>query len=176
MVYYMRHGQSEANVKGLFAGQYNNSPLTEKGKEQAASAAAYLKKNNISIDRIITSPLDRTKNTAQIVAGELGLPPELITQDDRLIEYDMGSFTGTPIRPISSQEITEHPETEDPHAFRKRVMTAVDEAEAMPGAALIVSHDGVGRMLEATRQGLDPMHFYDIPQPQNGRVVKLSLS
>lgn len=42
MIYFIRHGESEANLKHVFAGQKDNSLLTEKGKEQAFSWYATL--------------------------------------------------------------------------------------------------------------------------------------
>ena len=41
-VYFVRHGESKANVEGKFAGQKENSELTDKGKEQARQAAKNL--------------------------------------------------------------------------------------------------------------------------------------
>ncbi len=57
MIYFVRHGESEANLKGVFAGQRDNSLLTEKGKQQARVTAQNIKNKGILIDRIISSPL-----------------------------------------------------------------------------------------------------------------------
>jgi broad specificity phosphatase PhoE len=51
-IYFLRHGESEANVKGTFAGQRENSSLTEKGKAQAKDAALDLIKKKIKPQKI----------------------------------------------------------------------------------------------------------------------------
>lgn len=59
-IYFVRHGESEANLQGLFAGQKDDSILTEKGREQAKITAQNIKIQIPKIDRIICSPLKRT--------------------------------------------------------------------------------------------------------------------
>jgi len=59
MIYFVRHGESEANLKGVFAGQQENSILSEKGKIQAKETANKIKLEGIKIDLIISSPLKR---------------------------------------------------------------------------------------------------------------------
>ena len=94
-VLYVRHGQSETNLRGVFAGGNDDTRLTDLGREQAKNAGKELK--GIKIDRIICSPLSRTYETAQIIAKELGLSVNKIQKDERLKEYDVGTGNGTPI-------------------------------------------------------------------------------
>lgn len=82
--YFLRHGQSEANLKGLFAGQREDSPLTAKDFEQAKAAAEELKL--LHIDRIISSPLQRTRQTAEIVAKIIGFDIGNIEFDERILD------------------------------------------------------------------------------------------
>jgi phosphohistidine phosphatase len=56
-------------------------PLTRKGRAQAARLGAFLLATGVRPDRIITSPLVRARQTAEIVGEALGLTPE---EDDRL--------------------------------------------------------------------------------------------
>ncbi|MSR70561.1 hypothetical protein EXS62_00770 [Candidatus Kaiserbacteria bacterium] len=93
----MRHGQAIYNTKDLtdHKGDPHN-PLTETGRLQAAATAAELKSK--SIDLIITSPLLRTRETAAIVARELGVPESAVMVDERLVEVDFGRFDGGPIQ------------------------------------------------------------------------------
>lgn len=175
MIYFIRHGESVANAKGLFAGQRDDSPLTSKGQLQARQAAADFINKGIKVDRIVTSPLLRTKETAAIVAADIELELADIFIDPRLLEYDMGDFSGTPIRGISSAELTAHPEAEDPLEFQQRVMSALKELDAHALKTLVVSHAGVGRIIEATKQGIDLRHFYDIEGYPNAQVITLML-
>ena len=71
-VYFIRHGQSVANIDELEQGP--EEPLSEKGKEQAQFVAKRLK--DIPITRIIASPHLRTKQTAAVVGEALKLPIE----------------------------------------------------------------------------------------------------
>ena len=88
MIIFLRHGQAENNTKRILAGRTDGIPLTRNGIEQAERIAKYLKPLNISA--IYSSPIERAKHTAEIVAENNSMDYEL---DDRLIEIDMGKFT-----------------------------------------------------------------------------------
>lgn len=96
MIYFIRHGESEANVKKVFAGQKEDSLLTDEGREQAKITAKEIIKEGLKIDKIYSSPLKRASETAKIIAEELGFDASEIIIEERVIEYDMGSLTGTP--------------------------------------------------------------------------------
>lgn len=70
-VYLIRHGQSEDNVAPVF--QSPDSPLNEKGKNQAGKIAERIK--NIDHDVLISSPFRRTKETALIISRATGKEP-----------------------------------------------------------------------------------------------------
>ena len=88
MIIFLRHGQAENNVKRILAGRTGGVTLTKTGIEQAGRIAKYLKPLDISA--IYSSPIERAKHTAEIVAENNSLDYQL---DDRLIEIDMGKFT-----------------------------------------------------------------------------------
>ena len=83
----MRHGEAIDNAKHILdpKGDPNNH-LTEKGKQEAIFASKELKRK--SIDIIITSPFLRTRETAEVVRQELGLPESVVVIDDRLHEFN----------------------------------------------------------------------------------------
>ncbi|MEA2098358.1 MAG: class I tRNA ligase family protein, partial [Patescibacteria group bacterium] len=85
----LRHGESENNVKDIKAGQLDGYPLTKKGIKQVEEAVEILKKEKI--DFIISSPILRTKQTADLVNNVLKV--ERI-EDERIKEYDFGSWNG----------------------------------------------------------------------------------
>jgi len=77
MIYFVRHGQSEANVilknNGILCfDKHYNTPLTDLGKKQAKETAQILK--NKKIDIIITSELDRAIKTAEIINENKKIP------------------------------------------------------------------------------------------------------
>lgn len=88
-VIFLRHGQAKNNLERILTGRTPNVPLTEKGIEQAENIAKFLEQ--MSISAIYSSPIERAKHTAEIVAKHNSLD---VTIDDRLIELDMGKFTG----------------------------------------------------------------------------------
>lgn len=69
-LYILRHGQTEFNVKKLVQGRCD-SPLTDLGRHQAQTAAAWLKAHGVVPDKVVSSPLGRAMDTAQLVATEL---------------------------------------------------------------------------------------------------------
>lgn len=90
ILYIIRHGQTEWNVKHKFQGQAN-SELTKKGVEEAIMLGKSLKQRNEEIDLIVASPLKRTVHTTQLINDSLGLDVEY---DDRLKEINVGDFEG----------------------------------------------------------------------------------
>jgi len=96
-IIFLRHGQAKNNTERILAGRTPGIPLTEKGIDQAQKAAEFLEQMNIS--RIYSSPIERAKHTAEIVGKQNSVD---VTIDERLIELDMGKFTGMPYDEIFS--------------------------------------------------------------------------
>jgi len=174
MIYFLRHGESIANVNNVFAGQKDDTPLTEHGRLQARDAAKEIQ-STIKINRIIASPLVRTKETAEIIANVIEFPIKNIEFDKRIVEYDMGEITGSPIRKVTSKELTSAKGAEDPSRFQDRVLNLLKELDLHQGNILIVSHAGVGRIIEAYKRQIDPLEFYDIEPYPNAHITKLDI-
>jgi 2,3-bisphosphoglycerate-dependent phosphoglycerate mutase len=85
----MRHGQAENNVNRILVGRHVEAHLTAYGKRQVARTAIYLKE--LSIDRILASPVIRTIETAKIVCEVLDKEFEV---DERLYEIELGKLVG----------------------------------------------------------------------------------
>ncbi|ATL71708.1 bifunctional RNase H/acid phosphatase [Nocardia terpenica] len=85
----LRHGQTELSVQRRYSGR-GNPPLTALGREQAARAAKYLATRG-DIAAVVTSPLDRARETADAAAQALGVPVRVL---DGLIETDFGAWEG----------------------------------------------------------------------------------
>jgi len=172
-IYFLRHGESIATVEGLFAGQKNNSPLSELGVEQAKRVANEVK--TLNIDRIITSGLVRARQTASEVAKVIGFDEDRIEIDDRITEYDMGAITGTPIRKVTSLELVSSEGAEDPLRFRNRIFSFLRDYKETTDNILLVSHAGVDRMIQATKLGMKPEQFYSLPPLPNAHAIKMDL-
>src|SRR2546427_11702585 len=85
--YFVRHGESEGNAARIFTGQ-SDSPLTGRGRRQAAAVADELAK--VKFDRIVSSDLARSRDTAEVIAKRRGIPVEVVKD---LREIDVGERT-----------------------------------------------------------------------------------
>jgi broad specificity phosphatase PhoE len=173
-IYFLRHGESEANVRGVFAGQKDNAELSNLGIEQARKAGEELKP--LGIQRIVASGLKRTNRTAHEVAIVIGFDETKIELDDRILEYDMGALTSTPLREVTSQELTSADGAEDAIAFKNRILSFLRQYKDSPEIILVVSHGGVGRAIEAAKQGVDPHELFSMPLYPNASPVLLDLA
>jgi probable phosphoglycerate mutase len=88
-LYFVRHGQSEANVAHVISNRGRVHGLTALGREQAAQTAAAL--GDAGVSRIFSSPLLRAEQTAAILSEAWGVPYEIT---DALREYDCGVLEG----------------------------------------------------------------------------------
>jgi broad specificity phosphatase PhoE len=116
--YFVRHGQSAGNKDGKIQGR-QDSPLTNAGREQARKTGRWLASR--SIDRIYTSPLSRSRETAEIFSTEgKNLPVQPL---DELLELDTGIFSGMSFKEIAVR----HPEIY--RSFQTRSWEVVPRAE-----------------------------------------------
>ncbi|MFA6386760.1 MAG: histidine phosphatase family protein [Candidatus Paceibacterota bacterium] len=173
MIYFVRHGESEANERKVFAGQRDDSLLTSNGREQAKATAQEIIKEGLKIDVIYSSPLKRAYETAEIIAKEIGFDVSKIIIEKRITEYDMGSLTGTPWHTISSSILVEAENAEDPKMFSNRVYTCISELSKSTKNILLSSHAGVGRVLETFKKSIDAKLFYDLPAYKNASITKI---
>ena len=88
-LYFVRHGQSEANVQMVISNRDLFHPLTELGRQQTEALARSL--TDVPVAAIYASPIVRAAQTAQIVAAAKGLPVEIA---DALREPDCGIMEG----------------------------------------------------------------------------------
>ena len=68
----LRHGQSQWNLENRFTG-WKDVPLTDQGKEEAKKAGQLLKKNNVKIEFVFSSVLQRANKTAEIALKQSSL-------------------------------------------------------------------------------------------------------
>ncbi len=95
----LRHGESVGNVESRWQGQ-SEYPLTDTGREQARALAERWKNEEVIFDLIISSPLIRTRETAEILAEALDLKIEF---DPLWLERDIGEFSG-----LTAHEVREN--------------------------------------------------------------------
>ena len=93
----LRHGATDWNRQGLFQGRTDN-PLNDDGIAQAHAAAEKLRA--VELGYVVSSPLLRAVQTAEIIANASS---RTVTVDQGLIELDFGSFEGRPVRELMMQ-------------------------------------------------------------------------
>lgn len=173
-----RHGETADNAERRFQGR-RNPPLNVRGREQARALARQLAGEEIAA--LWASPLLRAAETAEIVAGTLGLP---VQPDPRLAEIDVGDWAGR----TYAEVFLEHPgELErwaaGDLAFRfpggeslaeqsARVVAALEEIRAGAVPALVVCHGGVIRVAQRAL-GRGGGEDAELAQVGNGTVHRL---
>lgn len=88
-LYFVRHGESEANVHRIVSNRGFQHGLTKKGFAQAQALAEQLKA--VPVDLIFSSPLKRAVQTAEILGRDHNLD---YTVTDTLREFDCGVMEG----------------------------------------------------------------------------------
>jgi broad specificity phosphatase PhoE len=84
-LYFVRHGESEANTRHIISNRESTFPLTPKGVQQAEALAAKIR--GIPFDAIFSSPVLRARETTDILSAALGIPYQVT---EALREYDCG--------------------------------------------------------------------------------------
>jgi broad specificity phosphatase PhoE len=134
----VRHGQTDANARGLLLGRAD-PPLSDVGRAQAAALVARVPADA----RVVASPLRRARETA----AAFGRPVDV---DERWIELDYGEFDGKPVADVPRELWAAW--RADPHfvpaggeslaMLGTRVRAACDALldEARDGDVVVVSH------------------------------------
>jgi probable phosphoglycerate mutase len=104
---FIRHGQTDWNRDDRLQGS-TDIPLNDAGRAQAHEAAALLRGEGWEV--IVSSPLMRARDTAQIIADDLNI--ELGPSYPELVERDYGSHEGD----SSSEMVALHPDRDYPGA------------------------------------------------------------
>jgi broad specificity phosphatase PhoE len=160
MIYFVRHGQSEANEAGRFAGT-TNSPLTDNGRLDAFEIAAKLKAMGVRPSRIVSSSLSRARDTAIIIAMQLGSAVDEIIIDGYFNEYDFGDLNDQLKQGVGSEEFMQTPNREEPEVLYARLRDGWNAYAQLSGDTLIVSHSFVRLGIECALNGGDMALFHD---------------
>ena len=145
----LRHGESVGNAESRWQGQ-TDFPLTDQGRTQAQALGERWKRQKMKFDFVISSPLSRARETAEIIASKLGL---LVEFDPLWLERDNGEFAG-----LTAQEVRQnftHPDFTTPYdpvgmdgegdweLFLRAGQALHDLLKREPARYLIVSHGGL---------------------------------
>ncbi|MBD2360023.1 histidine phosphatase family protein [Anabaena minutissima FACHB-250] len=183
----VRHGQSTYNTERRIQGRTDVSRLTEKGRSDASKVGKAL--SNIAFNAIYSSPLQRAKQTADIIYGELASDSgksSVVQTSDQLMEIDLPLWAEM----LSSDVQQKFPEDyriwhEHPDEFQMLVNDTGGIREHFPVLAvyeqarqfwqeilphhqgetiLIVGHNGINRALISTALGIHPNRYHSVQQ------------
>jgi broad specificity phosphatase PhoE len=148
----IRHSLTIANEQGLLMGSVLNSPLSEKGRALARAKGLTLKASGYIPDKVYTSKLLRTKQTAEIILNTLGSdiqPVEL----EWLIERDFGKYDGRPLQELLDgfDEYGPNPPTiETVEHFVERIRRGLERIKQESNSfTLIVTHSNTINVMKA---------------------------
>jgi broad specificity phosphatase PhoE len=154
-VFGVRHGESEWNLLGLCNDDPNRpGDLTARGRRQVMAAAERL--IGQPVDRVYCSPLPRTRQSAALIAGRLGVA---LTVDDRLRDIRSG-FDGQPVAEylaaIAQDPVhAEPPGGESLAQHAARVHAFLDWLRRQPlRAVVLVAHEETLRAFKARAEGI----------------------
>jgi probable phosphoglycerate mutase len=180
-IYFVRHGQSEMNVSGHFAGAVTDTPLTEEGRNQAKAAGKQLQDEGILIDIIVSSPLSRAHETARHIAKEIDYNLDGIILHKDLVERHFGILEGTL---FGAGPVTPKAHSSDPYAYENildaekiadmqaRADRIIEYLYSLPEEnILIVSHGHFGRALRRSVNNHPITEFGETFE--NAKIIKL---
>lgn len=152
-VYLLRHGQSEANVRGILAGPDNSVNLSEKGRRESRIVSKHLQK--IEFTHIYSSPISRCLQTIDPLTSAKPQIPLLL--EERIQEMNYGDWNGKDLKSLSKKREWKSiqnqpskfkfPQGESFTQLRKRVQSFLNEVESKTGPILVVSHGDVIKMI-----------------------------
>ncbi len=164
----VRHGETDWNLRKCFQGQID-VPLNERGLDQARRLARQLHSEGLRFDAVVSSDLNRARQTAEPACRLLGLT---LRSDAAWREQAFGVLEGQSVDALRS----EHPElhaqwqrhdpdyalpggAESRREFSARILTAAHHLAAHHRGArvLVLTHGGALDMLWRAAQGL-PLH------------------
>jgi len=117
LVLLVRHGLTAGTGKVL-TGRTPGIPLDDRGRDQASALATRLA--CVPLDAIVTSPLERCRQTAEAIAAARNGHPVAVSEEEQLAEVQYGDWTGKPLRQLAKEPLW-------------RVVQAHPSAAAFPG-------------------------------------------
>jgi broad specificity phosphatase PhoE len=166
----VRHG-SHDRLNRFLCGRMDGVPLGDAGRAEALATAARLKGERF--DAVVTSPILRCRQTAEIVAEPHGLTPVV---DDAFVELDFGDWTGKSFDDLHAdpryepwnirRSLHRPPNGESMGEAQMRAVRGVEAIRARQpnGRVAIVTHSDIVKALVAHVLGanLDLYHRFDV--------------
>lgn len=150
MFYFVRHGETVWNVENKICGA-TDSPLTERGHQQAIETGKKILEEGIRADLILYSPLSRAKDTARHISEITGIP---IQEEPRLFEQRFGKYestarNGEEFREAKQQFLNRYEGGESMFQLAQRIYNLLDDLKKDERDFILVAHNGIARVVES---------------------------
>ncbi len=146
--YFIRHGQTDANLQGIMCGGMWDLELNSTGMKQALEASKHFKSKIKTLNSICVSDLIRAQQTAKFFAEAYDLKPQI---NSDLREWKIGAWERVPFESIKEEFLgTGEPPSggETRVLFHERIARAFEKCSEAKAPTLIVAHGGVGLALQ----------------------------
>ncbi|MBC9731612.1 histidine phosphatase family protein [Nocardioides marmotae] len=164
----VRHGRTTANASGMLAGRMPGVKLDATGQKQAARAGERMK--DLPVQAIVSSPLERCRQTAKAIM-QAQTPPLTLVTEKGITECDYGEWQGRQLRDLAKEKLwstvqsqpsaAEFPGGESLAAMQARAVAAVRRHDAAVEAAhgsgavwVAVSHGDIIKSVLADALGM----------------------
>lgn len=171
---YVRHGESEANAATVIGTPFTK--LTQKGIAQAQKTGVELQGQDVAL--IVCSPFIRAQQTAEMIAGEIGIDLKHIKIIEDLHERRMGVVEGTPKKHESEwfygkTDVEGMESQEDLLSRSARALEQINEAaKDVQGSVVVVGHAVSGfYLLQVAKGNLTPEALDDFHQMPNADFI-----
>lgn len=181
-IYFVRHGETTWNLQGRMQGHLD-APLTARGLREARRDGAALRSLIEGDDRyaLVFSPLGRTRETARVIAEEVGPYVHTRRSDDRLREVSWGEWDGLTLAEIKARD----PERWQAHvadrwnvgapggeSYRTLCERVADWLASVQDEQhlIVVSHGALGRALRSVYLNLAPAEVLQLREPQDALI------
>ena len=151
-VYFVRHGETVWNVENKICGT-TDSPLTQRGREQAKQTGENILAEGIKADEILYSPLSRAMDTAKIISEMTGIPCRM---EPRLIEQNFRKWESTPrdgedFKKAKESFACRYEGGESMLHLAQRIYNLLDDIKAEAGEKtyILVAHNGIARVVQS---------------------------
>ncbi|MDY7078553.1 MAG: histidine phosphatase family protein [Chloroflexota bacterium] len=181
-LYLIRHGANDLQKDGVLAGWMPGVHLNQEGRVQAEALAQRLAK--VEIEAIYASPLERTVETAKIIAAPHDLP---VVVRQELGEVRFGRWTGEPLERLRRRRLwravqfapstTRFPGGEGPREMQARVVAELERLRDKHSqqTLAVVSHSDVIKAAVAFYIGL-PLDLFQRLVISTASLTVLELS
>lgn len=182
-VYVVRHAQAWKNVPRMLRppgiGEAQLDSLTEKGHEQARAVGARLA--GAGVTRVVSSPAQRARQTAEAIAGVLGVDPIEVSESFQPLRHGASREAADYRWRTGNWKAGRDPRPEDGESLDDGLARAAGFLDAIASAApgttlVVVSHGEIAAALLSKAAGVSPLTGYDANFVGEGTISDVAIA